>query len=93
MDRRRRGIEATMTPTDNRPAENGSSSSSVAYLLLVPFFFSGAAALIAQLGWLRTLTVTLGGSSTALNIILITFMAGLAIGARLAAKKNVRKNA
>lgn len=54
------------------------------YLLLVPFLLSGAAALIAQLCWLRQLTVSLGGSSAALNITLIAFMAGLAIGARLA---------
>ena len=64
------------TSTDRRPP--------LAYLLLVPFFLSGAAALIAQLCWLRQLTVTLGGSSAALNIILITFMGGLAAGARLA---------
>lgn len=57
---------------------------SPAVLLLVPFFCSGAAALIAQLCWLRMLTTILGGSSAALNVILITFMGGLAIGAALA---------
>ena len=52
--------------------------------LLLPFLLSGAAALSAQLCWLRQLTVTLGSSAAALNIILITFMGGLAIGSRLA---------
>ena len=52
--------------------------------LLIPFLFSGAAALMAQMCWLRSLAVSVGGSSAALNIVLITFMAGLAIGARLA---------
>ena len=54
------------------------------FLLLIPFLFSGAAALMAQMCWLRSLAVTMGGSSAALNIVLITFMGGLAIGARLA---------
>ncbi len=49
--------------------------------LLFPFLLSGAAALGAELCWLRQLTVTLGSSAAALNIILITFMGGLAIGA------------
>ena len=39
---------------------------------------------MAQMCWLRSLAVTMGGSSAALNIVLITFMGGLAIGARLA---------
>ncbi len=55
-----------------------------AVLLSLPFFCSGAAALIAQFCWLRMLTAILGGSSAALNVILITFMGGLAIGAALA---------
>ena len=56
----------------------------VAVLLLVPFLLSGSAALIAQLCWLRYLTLIVGGSAAALNIILITFMGGLAVGAALA---------
>lgn len=58
--------------------------SSWVLLLLVPFLLSGAAALMAQMCWLRSLSVTMGGSSAALNIVLITYMGGLAIGARLA---------
>ena len=57
---------------------------SIVPLLMIPFLLSGTAALIAQLCWLRQLTVELGGSSAALNIILISFMGGLAGGARLA---------
>jgi predicted membrane-bound spermidine synthase len=50
--------------------------------LLPPLFLSGAAALVAELCWLRKLSVLLGGSSTALDIVLVTFMTGLALGAR-----------
>ena len=67
--------------TVSEPSTRGSSP---ALLLLIPFLFSGAAALMAQMCWLRSLAVTMGGSSAALNIVLITFMGGLAIGARLA---------
>lgn len=47
------------------------------YLL---FFLSGAAALVYQLVWVRSLTLVFGGSHLAVTAVLSIFMAGLAIG-------------
>jgi len=47
------------------------------YLL---FFLSGAAALIYQVVWVRSLTLIFGGSHLAVTAVLSIFMAGLAIG-------------
>jgi spermidine synthase len=44
------------------------------------FFLSGAAALIYQVVWVRSLTLIFGGSHLAVTIVLSIFMAGLAIG-------------
>jgi spermidine synthase len=47
----------------------------------VMFFFSGAAALIYQVAWVRSLTLIFGGSHLAVTAVLSIFMAGLAVGA------------
>jgi spermidine synthase len=47
------------------------------YLL---FFLSGAAALIYQVAWVRSLTLIFGGSHLAVTAVLSIFMAGLALG-------------
>ncbi len=44
------------------------------------FFLSGAAALIYQVVWVRSLTLIFGGSHQAVTAVLSIFMAGLAIG-------------
>jgi spermidine synthase len=44
------------------------------------FFLSGAAALIYQVVWVRSLTLMFGGSHLAVTAVLSIFMAGLAIG-------------
>jgi spermidine synthase len=44
------------------------------------FFLSGAAALIYQVVWVRSLTLIFGGSHLAVTAVLSIFMAGLAIG-------------
>jgi spermidine synthase len=49
----------------------------IIYLL---FFLSGAAALIYQVVWVRSLTLIFGGSHLAVTTVLSIFMAGLAIG-------------
>ena len=49
----------------------------VIYLM---FFLSGAAALIYQVVWVRSLTLIFGGSHLAVTAVLSIFMAGLAIG-------------
>ena len=84
--------DAAGTPGDGQPHDASVRRLGAfgGYALLFPFLLSGAAALIAQLGWLRILTVEIGGSASALNIVLITFMAGLAIGAALARRLQAR---
>ena len=52
-------------------------SHGVIYLL---FFFSGAAALVYQVVWVRSLTLVFGGSHLAVTVVLAVFMAGLAVG-------------
>jgi len=56
------------------------------YILLLSSFLSGVSALIAEFSWLRMLTPALGGSSRALNIMLVTFMGGLALGSYVVRK-------
>src|SRR3990172_7455643 len=50
------------------------------YLL---FFLSGAAALVYQVVWVRSLTLIFGGSHLAVTAVLAIFMAGLALGGYL----------
>jgi len=52
-------------------------SHGVIYLL---FFLSGAAALVYQVVWVRSLTLVFGGSHLAVTVVLAVFMAGLAVG-------------
>jgi hypothetical protein len=55
-------------------------------LIYVMFFLSGAAALIYQVVWVRSLTLIFGGSHLAVTVVLSIFMAGLAIGRYLIGK-------
>lgn len=49
-------------------------------LIYLMFFLSGAAALVYQVVWVRSLTLVFGGSHLAVTAVLSIFMAGLAIG-------------
>lgn len=49
-------------------------------LIYLLFFLSGAAALVYQVVWVRSLTLIFGGSHLAVTAVLSIFMAGLAIG-------------
>ena len=44
------------------------------------FFLSGAAALVYQVVWVRSLTLVFGGTHLAVTAVLSIFMSGLAIG-------------
>jgi spermidine synthase len=48
--------------------------------IYVLFFLSGAAALVYQVVWVRSLTLVFGGSHLAVTAVLSIFMGGLAIG-------------
>ncbi len=52
----------------------------VAGAIYVLFFLSGAAALVYQVVWVRSLTLVFGGSHLAVTAVLSIFMAGLALG-------------
>ena len=49
-------------------------------LIYFMFFLSGAAALVYQVAWVRSLTLIFGGSHLAVTVVLSIFMAGLALG-------------
>ncbi len=81
-----------MPPTVPAKSSGRSTRRRLAGRLAIPFFLSGASALIAELCWFRALAVHLGGSAAALNIVLMTFMAGLALGARLVSGQAGRRH-
>jgi spermidine synthase len=62
----------------------------LALLLYVMFFFSGAAGLLFETLWFRAAGLTLGNSLWASNIVLASFMAGLAVGNAIAARHSRR---
>ena len=51
------------------------------------FFLSGAAALIYQVAWIRSLSLVFGGSHLAVATVLTVFMTGLAIGSYTIGKR------
>jgi len=66
---------------------NGNRSSSVIYVAVsLCFFLSGFAALLYQTAWMRQLSVVFGTSELAVATILAAYMAGLALGAAIAAR-------
>jgi len=62
----------------------------MALLLCVIFFFSGAAGVLFETLWFRVVGLTLGNSFWAANIVLASFMAGLAAGNAIAARYGKR---
>lgn len=56
-------------------------------LIYVLFFLSGAAALVYQVVWVRSLTLVFGGSHLAVTAVLSIFMGGLAIGAHAVGRR------
>ena len=60
----------------------------MASLLCVMFFFSGAAGLLFETLWFRVAGVALGNGLWASNIVLGSFMAGLAVGNAIAARQS-----
>ena len=55
-------------------------------LCYVIFILSGAAALIYQVAWVRSLTLIFGGTHLAITAVLSIFMAGLALGGHIIGK-------
>ena len=65
--------EPVITSTDVAPRE-------LRVLIGVGFFVSGVAGLLDQVVWSKYLALFIGSSTTALTVVLATFMGGLAIG-------------
>ena len=55
-------------------------------LVIACFTFSGFAALLYQTAWLRLFAISFGASEVAIAVVLAGYMAGLAIGAAVAAR-------
>ena len=53
------------------------------FLVYLLFFLSGAAALVYQVVWVRSLSLVFGGSHLAVTTVLSVFMGGLALGSWL----------
>ena len=58
--------------------------SGVIYLM---FFLSGAAALIYEVVWVRSLSLVFGGTHLAVTAVLSVFMGGLALGSYLIGRR------
>jgi len=56
-------------------------------LLYLLFFLSGAAALIYEVAWARSLALVFGGSHLAVTVVLAVFMGGLALGSWLIGRR------
>ncbi len=56
-------------------------------LIYLLFFLSGAAALVYQVVWVRSLTLVFGGSHLAVTAVLSIFMAGLALGSYVVGRR------
>jgi predicted membrane-bound spermidine synthase len=67
-------------------AARNDERSNLPLLLCVIFFFSGAAGVLFETLWFRVTGLTLGSSLWASNIVLASFMAGLAAGSAIAAR-------
>ncbi len=56
-------------------------------LIYLLFFLSGAAALVYQVVWVRSLTLVFGGSHLAVTAVLSIFMGGLALGSYVVGRR------
>lgn len=56
------------------------------HLVFTLFFFSGAFALIYEVSWVRAITLEFGSTTLAVSTVLVIFMGGLALGAKLVAR-------
>lgn len=59
----------------------------VTFVLYLLFFLSGAAALIYEVTWVRSLSLVFGGSHLAVTTVLAVYMGGLALGSALFGKR------
>jgi len=62
------------------PAATGAASSALSRWLLMAAFLTGTASFMYELGWIRMLSLVLGGSTHSFELMLSAFILGLAFG-------------
>ncbi|MBI4829330.1 MAG: spermidine synthase [Nitrospinae bacterium] len=67
-------------PAASGPASPASAPRALAAALLATAFLTGAASFMYEIGWIRMLTLVLGGSTHAFELMLSAFILGLALG-------------
>lgn len=71
---------------DPKPEDANAGRSRTRAILMIGYGLSGAAALIYEIAWTRTLSMTLGTTTYAFTTMLATFLGGLALGSILYTK-------
>jgi spermidine synthase len=69
------------------PDRHRANVPAVAPVLYALFFVSGAAALVYQVAWQRSISLVFGGSQLAIATVLAVFMGGLALGGALIGRR------
>ena len=78
-------------PARDLPIKNTGEASSRANLLLAVAFFTGLASFIYEIVWIRMLSLVLGSSTHSFELMLSTFILGLALGG-LAVRRQVDRS-
>src|SRR5688572_15788 len=68
-------------PARHEPIQDVSTSESNLHLLLAVAFFTGLASFVYEICWIRMLSLVLGASTHSFELMLATFIFGLALGA------------
>ena len=76
--------------TAESPAPPSAAHARVFLLLAICFFLSGATGLVYQIVWMRMLGLVFGHTVLATTTVLVAFMAGLALGSWLLARRAPR---
>jgi len=81
------------TPSLLTPASHSEERAGRSVIILIAFGLAGVASMIYEVAWTRVLALTLGSSTYAFSTMLVTFLAGIALGsflfARLWGKRDV----
>src|SRR5437016_2637724 len=75
-------------PAHHAPLRSERSGADAARALLVVAFFTGLASFVYEIGWIRMLSLVLGASTHSFELMLSTFILGLALGG-LAVRRRV----
>src|SRR5437879_705572 len=79
-------------PAHHAPLGSERSGAEAARALLAVAFFTGLASFVYEIGWIRMLSLVLGASTHSFELMLSTFILGLALGG-LAVRRRVDRSA